>query len=204
MKLCRKCNTEKNDHDFSMKIAKIGLLQTICKTCSNEYAKQYRDKNPEKISLINAAWRLSNPGRSAKVSRKWRDDNPDRQKESNRSYRNKNKELIAEKKKAWRKRNPDVYLAAQRRRRGRKVGADGSHTAADVKTIFDNQRGLCANCTNKLFVSGIKKFHVDHIMPLIRGGSNWPENLQCLCPTCNLRKGAMTPEEWAKQNWKLI
>ena len=40
-------------------------------------------------------------------------------------------------------------------------------------------------------------FHVDHIIPLTREGtSNWPSNLQLLCPSCNPSKGAKTHEEY--------
>lgn len=83
-------------------------------------------------------------------------------------------------------------------------GAEGSHTGKDVQAIFQNQRGLCANCKKKLFKSGAKKYHVDHVIPLAKGGSNWPSNLQCLCPTCNMRKGAKDPLDWAKENGRLL
>ncbi len=33
------------------------------------------------------------------------------------------------------------------------------------------------------------ELHVDHIMPLAKGGTNVPENLQTLCNECNLGKG---------------
>ena len=36
--------------------------------------------------------------------------------------------------------------------------------------------------------------HVDHIMPLARGGPNTLDNLQLLCARCNLAKGAKVPE----------
>ena len=32
---------------------------------------------------------------------------------------------------------------------------------------------------------------VDHVIPIVRGGDGIdPENLRCICRTCNLRKGA--------------
>lgn len=38
--------------------------------------------------------------------------------------------------------------------------------------------------------------HVDHAKPLAKGGGHAAENLVIACPTCNLRKGDKTPEEY--------
>lgn len=32
--------------------------------------------------------------------------------------------------------------------------------------------------------------HVDHVIPKARGGTDHPSNLQALCASCNLEKGA--------------
>lgn len=39
-------------------------------------------------------------------------------------------------------------------------------------------------------------FHVDHIVPRSRGGTDDEENLTVACQTCNLSKGDKTLEEW--------
>ena len=37
---------------------------------------------------------------------------------------------------------------------------------------------------------GAPATHVDHLVPVVRGGTDDPENLAAACPTCNLEKGA--------------
>jgi hypothetical protein len=39
-------------------------------------------------------------------------------------------------------------------------------------------------------------FHLDHILPVSRGGDHALDNLTVACAACNMSKGAMTPEEW--------
>jgi 5-methylcytosine-specific restriction endonuclease McrA len=41
-----------------------------------------------------------------------------------------------------------------------------------------------------------KGYHVDHMTPLSRGGSNGPENLVCACRRCNLSKHNKTVPEF--------
>jgi 5-methylcytosine-specific restriction endonuclease McrA len=90
-----------------------------------------------------------------------------------------------------------VVLANVWKRRARKRAAPGNFTGADARKLFVAQEGFCAAC----YASIIDGYHVDHIMPLSRGGSNWPDNLQLLCPPCNHSKGAKTMSEWrGKQN----
>jgi 5-methylcytosine-specific restriction enzyme A len=40
-------------------------------------------------------------------------------------------------------------------------------------------------------VCGRPAAHVDHITPVIAGGTDHPSNLQALCGVCNLAKGAL-------------
>ena len=87
--------------------------------------------------------------------------------------------------------NKEKAFAKTAKRREIKAGVGGSHTENDVRRIFNQQKGRCAGCGERL-----GKFHRDHIMPLALGGSNDAINIQLLCKPCNLRKHAKHPIEF--------
>lgn len=43
------------------------------------------------------------------------------------------------------------------------------------------------------------EYHVDHVIPLVQGGSNGPENLVISCPLCNVSKGGRLPQEFGNR-----
>lgn len=189
MKICSKCNIEKQLTEFYKSAkAKFGV-SSYCKTCTCDYAKQKRRSNPTLAKELQRAYNRANTDKRAAYAKKY--------------YEN-NTEKVAEAAKKWQSENLDRCAAIMRNRRARVINSGGSHTAKDIESIFSAQRGMCANCLCKLFKSGKKKFHVDHVMPLARGGSNDRLNLQCLCPNCNFRKNAKDPIKWAQQNGRLI
>lgn len=61
-------------------------------------------------------------------------------------------------------------------------------SSVEIDNLLSKQKHRCAICKRQL-----KKFHVDHIMPLARGGAHEIRNLQILCPKCNGRKHARHP-----------
>jgi 5-methylcytosine-specific restriction endonuclease McrA len=62
----------------------------------------------------------------------------------------------------------------------------------DIQSMMCRQDARCAYCRELL--SGT--FHIDHKMPVSRGGGNDLENLHITCARCNMIKGAMTHEEF--------
>jgi 5-methylcytosine-specific restriction endonuclease McrA len=61
-------------------------------------------------------------------------------------------------------------------------------SAGTIKSLFMDQEGKCVFCKEPL-----AEYHVDHIIPIARGGDGREENLQLLCPKCNLSKRAKDP-----------
>lgn len=71
-------------------------------------------------------------------------------------------------------------------------GSDGKHSSSDIEIQLKSQKGLCWWCGVEL----TDKYHIDHRIPLIRGGSNCANNICISCPNCNLSKGSKLPHEW--------
>lgn len=106
----------------------------------------------------------------------------------------KNQKRHAELGTMWLNNNPEAARARSTRRRGLIRKAEGYHCGEDIQALFKAQKGRCAalHCRIKL----PKSYHIDHKTPLVRGGSNWPDNLQLLCQTCNNNKSTKTVSEW--------
>jgi 5-methylcytosine-specific restriction endonuclease McrA len=180
---------------------------------SREYMRlaqrRYRYKHPDRVK----AYEKQNKDKSAARSRKWRSRNPEKSKaaflryhyknkskrlEQNLEWRLANPEKCKESHRAWKIENIDRWRELQRigaeNRRARKIKAEGRITRSDVLALFDSQKGLCAarDCCVKLD----KGFHVDHIIPLSRNGTNQPDNTQLLCAPCNQSKNSKTMREW--------
>lgn len=219
MKTCICCKSEKPKTEFNKRASSKDGLQWACRPCAAIYRSAWKKANPEKVAALGLAYRKANPEKiseknrayakanaekNAERKRAWHKANSAEQAKRSRAWRENNSERMARHIRAWRIANPDKVSANNRTSRARRRNADGRHSSADIKFLFDSQRGLCASCRTKLIESGDRKFHVDHIMPLARGGSNDKHNLQCLCPTCNLRKNAKHPDTWAAENGRLI
>mgnify|MGYP001586745391 CR=1 FL=1 len=79
-------------------------------------------------------------------------------------------------------------------RKARKKANGGRMSRGLKSRLFEAQKGCCAFCHDPLAVS-----HLDHIMPLALGGSGNDHNYQLLCPSCNIKKGALHPVEYAQR-----
>lgn len=56
--------------------------------------------------------------------------------------------------------------------------------------VFKRDRYQCRNCEASPLTDKKVKLEVDHIVPVSRGGTNDPHNLQTLCRNCNHLKSA--------------
>ena len=95
--------------------------------------------------------------------------------------------------------HPETVRRASRARRARKLNAGGVVTRHIEDTLLWAQDGKCEpkyGCGRPFTEAG--GHHLDHRVPLSKGGLHDDENLQLLCPACNSAKGAMMPGEWIR------
>lgn len=167
----------------------------------SEYKRMRRAEDPELARAKDREKYRLNKEKMRLRSKEYRTKNHEKILARNRAYRQKKPGLVRGLEKSYRVRNPENVAASRRNRYARKVGSVDQHTGADVKAIWDRQKHKCAtpNCKRPIQASGKHKYHVDHIVPLSKGGSNGKDNIQILCAFCNVSKNAKSPEQWAKE-----
>lgn len=92
-------------------------------------------------------------------------------------------------------REKSVYHARAKTQnsRAKRFGATGSITAMDVQEAYIEQMGYCGFCAQPF---GDEIPEIDHWVPLVKGGSNDPENIKLLHMRCNRTKGGKHPDDF--------
>jgi len=139
-----------------------------------QHLKSYREKHAEDIKAYKARYNKDNAERIRQQKAEWHE---------------RNKEKVREQQRAWRQANKLSILERNARRRAVKL----SRTIGDIdlEALTANmQCGICGGVIED-------NYHIDHIIPLARGGSHTQSNLQLAHPICNLKKKDKLPNDFA-------
>lgn len=173
-RLCRGCSEEKPFSEFWNHPGCTDGLRPQCKDCIRQYNYDNRERRRAMQQL-------------------WQERNRDKVRAANRKSTQKRKQekpwLIHDQNARNREKfNPELNAKSERKRRARVAGAlgDGA-TLSELIAIHGSRCYLCQSSPAT---------EVEHMTPLVRGGSNRPENLRPCCRSCNSSKGNKTYREY--------
>ena len=198
-KKCSKCGEVKFISEFNISKRSSSGYRSWCKGCVSEQRKIHRVTHKKEIAEYRKAWNAANRERNAIVHALYYQSNREKCCARSREYYHANKEQEAARSKTyrllhnrrvyfrkWRKDNPDKARAKRRNRRARKNSAPGYATGEQESWRWEVHG-------NKCYICGAPAEATDHVIPLDKGGSDWPANLRPICRRCNSVKGPKWP-----------
>lgn len=193
----------------------IAAYQSSRRADISEYQRQWRAKNPfktreyqdsDEMRVYKRDWarnkRVTDPnyehraylankdGRYASI-KKWRAKNPDRIRAASRAYVQRNRDHIRKlaRERYWQ--DPE-----NNRERGRLKVAKRRGAKLHAHELYEAQEGRCAYCGISVYRQIKNDVHIEHMQPIVKGGTNDLDNLVISCRNCNLEKHHRTVMEW--------
>lgn len=182
-------------------------LGSQARAVKNQAIREYRREMAAAINARRKARYAVNPtARKKNVERalRWYEKNKEFVSGKGRTYYAENRERVRPRIYAYQKAHPQKTKLLARicanRRRARMLNAGGDYTRQDIERLLGLQKCKCANCRTSLK----RGYHIDHKVPVAKGGSNHPSNIELLCKPCNLAKAAKLPHEFAQEQGRLL
>ena len=221
-KKCIRCGECKNINEFHKSKSELYGVRGICKICrsieskeinkklsinqkkirnkrTRDWRKKQKDNNPlfyneqyrkDKTALIRAKKYYYNNREAALLRMKtWRKNNREKMLFSIKNWKNNNKHLI----KNYNEQNKLKYSLYANKRRALKVKATlhefSKKELIDRMSVFEFK---CAYCNGPFE-------HIDHVIPLTKGGPHCPSNLRPACRKCNCSKNNKLLKDWVNK-----
>jgi 5-methylcytosine-specific restriction endonuclease McrA len=182
-KTCTKCKQPKPTSDF-YKDSNTGGLRAACKSCVKKFNNDKRQANPESYRKQNLAYYYKNKDALNEYRRaKWPEVY-----EHTKTHR-------SAKDKKYRTENPDKINGIARRKRAKKR-ANGweKYTEAQVLELYGTNCHICGDSINLSLNRKIgsdsweMSLHIDHVIPISKGGPDTLANVKPAHGICNSRK----------------
>jgi len=233
LKWCKEC-TAKYKREYYQKnkdlISKKGkAYKDINHDKVAKQKKLHYSKNKKSILKRNKIYRDSNKHKKYLMDKKYREQNKEKLSKKQKEYRENNKEIIAKKQKEYRSKNRKkldrqkkeyretekgkiVKTNSENKRRFLKrqdsdntipLGNRHYPSSEVLIKMLKQQDNKCIYCKCEISHK-LSNIHLDHIVPLNKGGIHSIHNVQWLCDTCNISKSDKDPIEFANKIGRLL
>ena len=128
----------------------------------------------------------------------WRKNNPEKHREEQRLHYARHRGAVKERTKRLKALHPERNRMYHATRSTAKTRAGGTTTSAQWLRICRAVKFRCLCCGKR------KKLECDHVIPISKGGSSFPHNLQPLCKRCNNDKHTKSTDFRFLPRWRSI
>jgi len=211
-KRCTGCGLEKAITDFARRSDRPCGRSSCCKKCQNiksgawqknnrerksAYLKEYRRRNPQPHRDSEKRYREQNAEKVLAQQRRWTQENKEHVRAYHRKYQKLKVRSVPELKakqvartREWNRRHPEKGLEYAINRRARLLSVlDEVFTREE---IYERDRGKCHVCHQH---AKPNNWHLDHLIPLSRGGRHARRNVAVSHPRCNLQRRNTGPAQ---------
>jgi hypothetical protein len=162
-----------------------------------ERESRYRQENAERIRERQQRYRQKKAEYIRERERQYRQENF----EHYRRYRQENAERIRQNRQRHRQNNPELYRIYWQRRRTQKRSLPNAFTVSQWEKCLNYFGHHCATCGKSLTKTEVLTTpHADHWIAITDSRPDnpgtTPDNMVCLCRSCNSSKFNKNPIEW--------
>ena len=153
----------------------------LCKKANNEYRKKWQAKNSSRVKELSKQSMKRNKKKISIYQKLW--------------YKN-NKNEVLKKTKEYYENNKEQSFAKARRRRAKLKNLQTEQYT--LKEIIDLYGTVCHICNEEIDMQAPrspgklgweKSLHLDHVIPISRGGTDTMDNVKPSHGICNISKG---------------
>lgn len=170
---------------------------TDCRAANREHNRPFKPSaaSRAKAQVSNKQWVKSNPDRVKAIQKKYDDSHVEARRLKSKRWREKNLEHVTAYRQSWWKSNPDKQRTYNHRRRAHRLGnGHEPYTEAEILELYGTNCYLCGEpidlkASRKVGSKGWKRsLHIDHLIPLSKGGPDTLVNVRPTHGICNSLK----------------
>ena len=145
-------------------------MKKICTICGKEFTRSHNSNKYCSTECKKKAWSIAN-----------------------KRYQKTSKGRICHKRYCKTFKGKSTRIKAKNKRRALKRNCIHEDYSSWLKEVKSLKNFTCHWC-NEVF--SIDKLHIDHVVPLSKGGIDTKDNVVCACSSCNNKKYTKLPEEF--------
>lgn len=165
-----------------------GSMGKVCKTCGA--ARSFAEFSPHRACVggVRSECKVC----SARYTSRWRSENPERNNAAVARWHANHPERVREIGTRWRRANGQRLREYRQRRCAIVRGAAIAGRAIQRVDIWKRDGGKCHICGK---ACDPRNWHLDHLIPVSRGGTHTEDNVAVSHPRCNQSRGARGPAQ---------